>query len=337
MKKRLCSLIVVLSLVFCLAACGGSTTESTAPESAAPSSTSPESAPLTSTFPEKDITAIYFSQVGSGGDVMLRTMAKALDGKLNGHNMVVENRVGSSGAVAMNHLIECNPDGYTLMGTSTSLVLASIFTDIPVTYDQFKFVCGIVKDPEYIYCRADLPFDDIQGLVEYANEHPGELSFGFPMPQSSEALSQTVLIEETGIDAKIVVFDSSPECFTSLLGGHIDISAGSYDDFSASYLNGDIKVLATLLDSPTTTLPDVLPLCEQGVDVVLEKARGIIVPPDTPDEVCAELDRIIRMAIETDEFKDVILGQGAEVCYMTADEIEQNYADFAAYALDRLG
>lgn len=340
MKTRICSLLLALVMIMGLAACGG-TAETTVPASSAPSSSAPESTvpAATSTYPEKDITAIYFSKVGSGGDVMLRTIAKALEGTdaMNGHSMVVENRVGSSGGVAMSHLKECAPDGYTLMGTSTSIVLSSVFTDIPVPYTEFKFVCGIVKDPEYIYCRADCPYNNIEELIAYAKDHPGEVSFGFPMPQSSEALSQTILIEESGIDAKVVVFEGGPECFTSLLGGHIDVSAGSYDDFGASYEAGDIKVLATLLGESTTTLPDVKPLCEQGIDVVLEKCRGIVVPMDTPDEVCAELNNLIQTAIESEEFRTVIEGQGAEVCYMTGQEIKDNYDAFAEYALEKLG
>jgi len=353
MKKRICSALLASAMVLALAACSSGGAAATTAAPAAPAATTaaattaapatqaptkaPESVAETSKYPEKDITAVYFSKVGSGGDVMLRTMAKALEGKLNGHNMVVENRVGSSGGVAMAYLKECAPDGYTIMGTSTSIVLSSVFTDIPVPYTEFKFVCGMVKDPEYIYCRADLPFDDIQGLIAYAKEHPGELSFGFPMPQSSEALSQTCLIQESGIDANVVVFEGGPECFTSLLGGHIDVSAGSYDDFGASYENGDIKVLATLLGAPTSTLPDVKPLCEQGIDVTLEKARGIIVPKDTPDEVCAEIDRLVRMAMDSEEFHTVIEGQGCEVVYIPGDELRDMYDKFAEYAKSKLG
>lgn len=340
MKSRLCSLLLVLVMLFTLVACNSTPAASPTPDqSSTPPSTAPSDPvePAAPTYPEKDITAMYFSAVGSGGDVMLRTMAKAVTPHLNGHNMVVENRVGSSGGVAMAHLVECAADGYTFMGTSTSIVLSSVFTDIPVKYDDFKYVCGMVKDPEYIYCRKDVPYNNIEELIAYAKENPDTVVFGYPMAQSSEALAQTVLIEESGISAKTVIFEGSTDCFTSLLGGHVDVSAGSYEDFQASYLNGDIKVLGTLLAEPTEVLPDVLPLKDQGVDIVLEKMRGIIVPMDTPDEVCDEIRRLVKIAIEDEEFRALLEGGGAEVVYIEGDDVKASYDQIAQYALEKLG
>ncbi len=339
MKKfRLLTSIFALTSLVATFGCSASSPTASSSQTASPP-TSSQSAPIqepAAAFPEKDITCVYFSAVGSGGDIFLRNLGAAIQPHMNGHNLVVENRVGASGGTAMVYVSGQAADGYTLMGTSTSIVMSSVLTDIPVKYDNFKYVCGMVYDPEYVYCRKDAPYNDIAELIEYAKAHPGEVSFGFPLASSSEALAQTVLIQESGIDAKTVVFEGGTECFTSLLGGHVDVSVGGYSDFKAQYETGEIKVLATLLDQPTEMLPDVKPLKDQGVDVVLEKIRGIIAPIDTPDEVVEQLCTLFQTAYENETFVNTLKADGCEVTFVKGDEVKASYDTIAAYAKEKL-
>jgi tripartite-type tricarboxylate transporter receptor subunit TctC len=255
---------------------------------------------------------------------------------MNGHNMIVENRVGASGGTAMVYMKDQKPDGYTIMGTSTTLVLSSVLHDLPVKYTDFKFVCGMVFDPEYFYCGKNTSYSTIQELIDYCKAHPGEVKFGFPMAASSEALAMTVLIETAGIDVKSVVFENGTECYTSLLGGHIDVSVGSYSDFGEQYKTGDIKVMATLLGKSTSALPNVPALKDCGLDIELEKIRGIIAPKDTPDEIIEELSTLFKHAYDDASFTERLKNEGCEVGFVSGPDVKESYDKIAQFALEKL-
>lgn len=336
MKKNFKMLFVILAvLMLAVIAVGCSSSEEPAVQPA--SSEGSQAAAPQNTFPEKDIVAVYTSKVGSGGDIFLRNLGKAIEPHMNGNSLVVENRVGASGGTAMAYVSNSDPDGYTLLGTSTTIVLASVLTDVPVTYEDFKYIGGLVLEPEYFYSAADAPYNDITELVDYANAHPGEMNWGFPQATSSEALAQMLLIQESGIDVNTVVFESGTECFTSLLGGHIDVSVGGYSDFKAQYEAGKIKVLATLLPESTKQFPDVKSMKDQGYPTIAtEKARGLVAPKDTPDEVVEQLSAIFKTAYDDEQFVSTLEDDGVEIKWLSGEEMKASYDTIAKLAEENL-
>ena len=302
-----------------------------------PAATTPANEPdPVASFPEKDIVAVYHSGVGSGGDLMLRSMGKAIQPYLNGNNIVVEHRIGGRGSIAMGYTYQQANDGYTIMGVSTSEVMATVLLGSEIRYDQFDYLCGLATDPEYLYCHIDAPFSSIEELVQYAKENPGKLNFGFPVAAGSESMALMMLTEEEGLDVQNVIFDSGSECFTSLLGGHVDVSVGSYGDFGAQYQAGNIKVFATTNPERTAFLPDIPSLKELGYDIAMEKARGIVCPQGVPAEIQDKLRELCKKALDDPEFVSSLEMEGCTVGYMTGEEVKASYDNFAKLVEEKL-
>lgn len=330
MNKRYHVLTVILAvlLVLTVAVTGCSST---------PAATAPANkANPADSFPEKDIVAVYHSGVGSGGDLMLRSMGKAIQSYLNGHNIVVEHRIGGSGSVAMGYTYTQPKDGYTIMGVSTSEVMASVLLGSEIKYNQFDYLCGLATDPEYLYCHKNAPFNSLEELIAYAKANPGKLNFGFPVAAGSEAMALTMLTEASGIEVQNVVFDSGSECFTSLLGGHVDVSVGGYGDFGAQYEAGNIKVFATTNLERTAFLPKIPSMKELGYDIALEKARGIVCPQGVPAEIQDKLRELCKKALDDPEFVSSLEIEGCTVEYMTGEEVKASYDNFAKLVEEKL-
>lgn len=158
---RLFSLLITAAMLLNMAACANKPSEaasSAAPQSGgAAEAASQESGSDYSSWPEKNVTIIYYTKAGSGGDIFLRQLAAALNGKLNGHNLLIENIVDPTGATAWGKVQKASPDGYTLACLSSTVVTADLIGGSPVKYEDFDYVTGMGMDPQYIYCRSDAP------------------------------------------------------------------------------------------------------------------------------------------------------------------------------------
>src|SRR6056297_699352 len=187
--KRLISLLLILMLIFIVVGCGNGE-----PAEEPDVSDEPAEESAAENFPEGDIFATYSSKAGSGGDIFLRNLGEAVTPALNGHAWVVENRVGSSGAIAFMYVKEADPDGYNLLGFTTSMISAGIINEMPVSYTDFEPVCAVANDPQYIYVKADSPWNTLQELIDDAIENPGDQKWGRGIPSGSNTLGQLLLL-----------------------------------------------------------------------------------------------------------------------------------------------
>ncbi len=313
MLKRNFKKLMVIALIFCLTfaifGCSDSQT------------TQQNEGDIADTFPEKDIFATYSSKAGSGGDIFLRNLGKAITDQLNGNAWVVENRVGSSGAIAFMYVKDAKPDGYNLLGFTTSMISAGIIGDMPVSYADFEPVCSVANDPQYIYVKGDAPWDTLDELMEDARNRPKEQRWGRGIPSGSNTLGQLLLLKSASdVEVSPVVFDGGSEALTAILGGHIDVSSGEYSEIRGLLESGDVKVLAALTNERTKALPDVSTAKEQGYDAVLDRPRGLLAPKGTPSEVVEKIASIVKEALNEESFVKELEEEGTEVEYIGPEE-----------------
>jgi len=109
-------------------------------------------------YPEKAITALVFTGPGGGSDLFARQSGKALQTIL-GKPFMIENRVGGSGAIAMQTAATATPDGYTLLGITNTLLITPLRNSTPKSLADFTPIARLVLDPMVVYVRADSKYD----------------------------------------------------------------------------------------------------------------------------------------------------------------------------------
>ena len=278
-------------------------------------------------WPEKDVHIIYYTRPGSGGDTFLRRMAEAIKPHMNGHNIVIDNIIDPSGARAWSQAQRAPKDGYTLSCLSTTVVTSDLIGHSPVHYRDFDYICALGNDPQYIFCRKDMPFNTLPELIEYARKNPGKLNWGTAAPTSASTICSVEIIRRSNIDVNRIVFNTGSDTLVNILGGFCDIGVGEYMDMRPQVEAGNLKLIALLakqrneLNVPTTV--------EHGLQVVFDRARGMAAPKGTDPELVARMADVFKKAYESDKFLKFLKDEGIQKMYLDGPAFLASYDSVA--------
>lgn len=254
-------------------------------------------------FPNKPLTIVVNTNPGSSVDVMARTVAKIAE-KYLGQPVVVDNRPGGDGAVAMGYVLSQPADGYTLWAGTKTLVSALNTTLKHYSVDDFQPVIRIQDDPFALGVRKDSPFKDLKDLIAFAKENPGKIKIGGFGAASAHTIAAYDLMYRAGIEMTWVPFDSGGDGITAVLGGHIDVSHSNPSSFRQFVESGDLRMLAVAANERLPDFPDVPTYKEQGVDMVDSQWRGLFVKGGTPEAIVNKLHDALKQTIEDPEFRE---------------------------------
>lgn len=351
MKKNLwtakaASIIAAGVMILSLAACATSSSGTQAPAaSSAPTQTSVASAETSnstgtsgdySSWPEKDVHVIYYTKAGSGGDIFLRQLAKALEGKMNGHSMIIENLVDPTGATAWSKVQKAEKDGYTLACLSSTVVTADLIGGSPVKYKDFDYAIGLGMDPQYIYCKSDKPYNNLAELVQYCKDHPGEVKWATAAPTSASTVCSVGIIAQAGIEVNRVVYDTGGDSLTAILGDFVDVSVGEYGDMAGSVEAGDLKLL-TVLSKKRTSVDTVPTTSEEGFEFTFERPRGIAAPAGTDPALVQRIHEVFAQAYDDAAFQEYLASVAIDPVLQTGPEFLESYDMIAQTVSDNIG
>lgn len=261
-------------------------------------------------FPEKDITIIVPFDAGGGNDIVARLIAKVAmeGGYFGGKNVIVENQPGGGGAIGQAYVANtAEPDGYTLLTFTASGVTNPILKDVPFSVDDFKTIVCCNADPAILVARADAPFDDVDGLLEYAKTNKLIINdSGFGTSSHIRTLDWTGKLEKatgTAIEYQSIHADSGNMQISELMGGHADVTCLTAGECADAILEGNIKGIAIMTNERFEGLPDIPTFKELGYDGFIDGAdRAISCSSKVPDDVYGYLvDEFTRLC-SSDEF-----------------------------------
>lgn len=316
--KKFLALALSLVLILALAACGGNSgskepagnASGSSSGSASGSSDAAGSQGAELAFPEKDITLVVPFDAGGGNDIYGRIIAKIAmeNGYFNGKNIIVENQPGGGGAIGQAYVANtAAPDGYTLLTFTASGISNPILKDVPFTVDDFKTIICANADPAVLVARADAPFDDIAGLLEYAKTNTLIANdSGFGTSSHVRTLDWTSKLEAaTGskINYDCIHVDSGSVQISELMGGHADVTCLTAGECADAILEGNIKGIAIMTNERFEGLPDVPTFKELGYDGFIDGAdRAIACSSKVPDDVYNYLVEEFTKLCSSDEF-----------------------------------
>lgn len=279
-------------------------------------------------YPHDSVTLITHSKAGGGTDVFLREMTKHL-GKHMGTNFVVENVRGGSGAKAMAKLATSPADGSIFYGTTPTFINTSLLSEPEYTYKDLQPVANVFLDPQVVYVRADSPFQSLAEVVEKAKAEANSVKFGVTTPGSLDRQVMEKFKAITGVEAPVITHDGGGELLISVLNGTVDLGIGEIQELSAQLEAGEVRLIATYTTDRLDTMPDVATAREQGVDLVVNKFRGIAGPSGLPDDILEKWETGIQAVLEDPEFKTWYEAQSLVPQYMPHNEYANFIDEFA--------
>ena len=287
-------------------------------------------------FPKKPITLFVGFPAGGSTDTIARAIS-AESKSIAGQKMMVVNKVGAGGAVAMALLKNMKPDGYNLM----------INTDTPVTRVPHlrKLAFDPLKDFTYItrigiyktgfVVPADSPFKSWADVVKWAKAHPNELKYGAPPRGTTPDIAMAVMAKRAGFTYNFVPYMGDAKLMASLLGGHIQIAGSALGAYRKYVEAGKVRVL--FFFEKVDAFPDV-PIAEDiGVTVQTPTTTLVFGPKGIPADVQKRLGEIFTECAKSKTFKGVAASTELQLTdqQITGEALDKyirkNYALYKGY------
>jgi tripartite-type tricarboxylate transporter receptor subunit TctC len=226
-------------------------------------------------YPVRPIRIIVPTVPGGGGD----TVARAIGQKLTdswGQQIVVDNRTGMIGAEIAARAI---PDGYTIMVTTSSLVLReAVYTKLSVeTLRDFVPVTQVVSQALVLTANPAVPAKSVQELVALARARPGQLNYGTGGNGSASHLAGELFQLMAGIRVVHVPYKGLPQAMPDLLGGRLQYVYGTPESMLPLVKDGKLRLLAVTTVKRSPALPDTPTIAESGLEAI-SKTNGWIQP-----------------------------------------------------------
>ena len=275
-------------------------------------------------FPNKAIKFVVPFPPGSGTDTSARYFGKKLM-DLTGQPVVVENRPGANGFIAVRAVLGAPADGYTVFigSNSTLAVNAALFKKLP--YDpqtDFAPLSMMMRAPTLVVVPVGSPYKTLSELVTAARTQPGKLNYA--AGSAGYQLMAESLNDSAGLDIRNVPFKGASEALTAVVSGTVDMA---FADITAAFelvKGGKLRALAVASDRRAPALPAVPSMAEAGVPGFTAYVWvGAMVSAKTPkaetDKLASLLAHIERLP-ETKEFYERL---GAETMDGGADEMRK--------------
>ncbi len=272
-------------------------------------------------------TARILTGFPAGGtvDVVARRVADKLRG---GHARVllVENKPGAGGRLAVDELRRSPADGSTLLITPAAMVTLypHLYSKLGYGQDDVTAVCGATSVVFGLAVGPAVP-DSVKTLTDFTawcKAHPDKASYGSPGAGSPPHLLGALLAKETGLDLIHVPYRGTVPGVQDLLGGQVTSFSGPIGDYLPHVKTGRLRVLATSGVRRSRFLPDVPTYTELGLKA-LEQAEwyGFFLPGKAAPDVVQRTASALRAAMLAPDMAEALLPYGLEVAVNTPAEL----------------
>jgi tripartite-type tricarboxylate transporter receptor subunit TctC len=278
-------------------------------------------------YPTKPITLIVPFAAGGSVDMMARTIEKVALRHL-GQAIVVTNIPGGAATIGWNELAGAKPDGYTIGVIGMSSLLQPLYGETryhyPTALEPFVQVISI---PAIAVVRADQPWKDARDLLDYAQQHPGEIKYGHPGLGTGNHVAGEMVALSSGAHMAQVPFKGEADALAALLGGHIQLMFATPPSIKEHLKSGKVRVVGVATEQRLTdpVFSNVPTFKEQGVDVLLSFWYGFGAPKGIPEAEKSKLIAGLQAMVNDPEFKTNMEKSGMPVEYLGAQEFQQKW------------
>ena len=282
--------------------------------------------------PQRPIRLIVPYGPGGSSDVIARAIAAEM-GKDLGQAVVVDNKAGGQGVIAMTEGARAAPDGYTvtLAHVGTLAVNPAMVPRLPYDVQKdFAPVALLAKVPMVFAVGAKVPAASLGQFVALAKASPGKLNYGSAGNGSAGHLAFEMLKAAAGIDLTHVPYKGTGAQMTDLLAGNIDAASAGLPGFLPHVKAGKLKILAVGSATRLPAIPDVPTVAELGYPG-FESSQwfGLIVPARTPADIVARLQEealkalaspAVQSRLEEDSSTAAGMGPQAFAAFIAAEQ-----------------
>jgi tripartite-type tricarboxylate transporter receptor subunit TctC len=287
-------------------------------------------------WPTKPIRLVVPFAPGGSSSIVARSVAVEMEKGL-GQPIIIDNKPGGAGNVAMQDVARADPDGYTLIigHIGTLAVNPFMFESLPFdTNRDFTAVSLLAKIPNIFVVYADVPAKDLREFVALAKREPGKLYYGSAGNGSAGHLAFEYLKLVAGIDVVHVPYKGTGPNLIDLVAGRTQASSAGTPPLLPHVKSGKLRVIAVGGAKRISVVPDVPTVAEQGYPgFETTQWYGLNAPAKTPPAIIKRLSDEAAKAAKQPSVAERFAVDSAEAVGSTPQE----YAEFITREQARWG
>lgn len=257
-------------------------------------------------FPDKPLRLVVAAPPGGTADILARVIADSLSKSL-GQPVMVDNRPGGGGVIALQEVLKSPRDGYTLLFSISGLV-----TEVPhafkLSVDPMKSLMPLANMAQaglFFVGNNNLPANNLKEAIAYVKAHPGKVSYA---SYSTGTISHTLglaLNEAAGLDMTHVGYKGSSPGLNDVMGGHVQFMFDAPGSVLPMYKAGKVKVFATTAPVRNPAAPEVPTFSELGFKGISETPwLGMFCAPEVPSAVQARLHAALTALLAQPQLRE---------------------------------
>jgi tripartite-type tricarboxylate transporter receptor subunit TctC len=274
-------------------------------------------------YPVKAVRVVA-PDAGSGNDVVLRQITPGLSESL-GQQVVIDNRGGVGGVIAIQTVAKAPPDGYTLLSHGVVIWLLPFIRD-NVPWDpikDFSPITLVARVPNILVVHPTLPVKSVSELIALAKARPGELNFGTAGGVGSATqLAAELFNAMAGVKIAVIAYKGAAPAFADLLAGRVQLMFPTASSVMSYVKGGRLRALAVTTSEPSEVVPGLPTIAATGLPGYESGgAYAILAPARTPEAIVSKLNLAIVGTLSRRDVKEKLSASGVEVVGNTPDQL----------------
>lgn len=271
-------------------------------------------------YPVRPIRIVLNTAAGGQLDVTTRAVAQRLAETL-GQPVIIDNRPGADGQLAIRHVKASPADGYTLLAS------ANTFAQLPAMklnpgYELSDFTgIGVMSHPPLILVTApSQPDRTLADLLARAKAKPDALTYASAGVGTGNHMATALLLQHAGIQMRHVPYKGNPAALVDVMAGRVDVMFDG-GNIAPAIRDGRVRALGVASPRRSPAVPGIPTIAEQGLpgySFVLW--HGLLAPAATPREVVQRLAAALHAALASESVQERLRQDGGEAGKMTPEQ-----------------
>ena len=279
-------------------------------------------------YPSRPITMVVAFNAGGSTDLIARVLAQRV-GSILGQTIIIENKGGADGAIGTASVSRADPDGYTLIlsTTSTHVINPLLYKNIaynPVT--DFQPISLVAQSPNILVSSPKFDAKSVADVIARARAAPGKLNVA--TGATMHLLNAAMFKSMAGLTWVDVPYKGSGPALNDVMSGQVDLMFDQLPSSLPQVQGGTLKAVAVTSRNRTSIAPDIPTIAESGLPAFEATSWwGVFAPPKTPPEIVAKLNAAIHQALANPQLLTAFKGMGLEVWQSTPEELARLLVD----------
>ncbi|MCC4275390.1 tripartite tricarboxylate transporter substrate binding protein [Marinomonas communis] len=276
-------------------------------------------------YPTKDIQGIIQWGAGGSTDTVMRSISPHVEKEL-GTDIILTNKTGGVGAIALKYVNAKKPDGYTLLMGAENPQMYKVLGLSDTDYNDMVAINILARGTPIFVAQKDAPYNNMQELIDYAKANPGKVKFGSTGKGGLTSIVMAMLESQVDLDYTSIPYNGDGPALTALQGGAIDVMPSVLGATVEHLKAGRMKALGVVDVEESKLLPGVAPITDTlpGMKAYLPWGPffGVFVKKGTPEDAVEKLQAAFHKAAFSPDFIDLMEKRGFTILNVSGEEAD---------------